>query len=189
MSLSTSESRDHECQQTHWGAFLCAFQRLFNEITGCIVCFGQTQVWKKGEKKAPHSPNHTPRQKETAANKLYSPKDTANLLKSNISRREPPTWFSCLIKTWASLALKWISQLPINHCFSTPLSCLHVYPAWHFLPVICFAPLSRFLLFCLHVVSLLILWFTWTLLLIPLTFTSFHLTFLSLLHVPSCSPC
>lgn len=47
-----------------------------------------------------------------------------------------------LYQTCASLALKWILQLPIDHCFSTPLPCLHVYPSWHFLPVWSFACLS-----------------------------------------------
>lgn len=42
--LSTSEGHDHACQQTLWGAFLCAFLCLFNEITWCIVCFSQTQL-------------------------------------------------------------------------------------------------------------------------------------------------
>lgn len=102
-SLSTSESHDHECQQTHWGAFLCAFQCLFNEITGCIICFSQTQLKKK--KNSTQSQWYNTREgpnKKPRPTSLFSPRTRlicSFRIKLDISRGEPPTWFSCPIKT------------------------------------------------------------------------------------------
>lgn len=78
----------------------------------------------------------------------------------------------------AQLALKCILQLPIYHCFSTPLSCLHVCPSWPFL-----LPPSAF---CLHVLFLMNLDPLFSL--VHLNVFFIHLTYAaSCLHFTSCT--
>lgn len=104
-SLSTPESRDRERQQTHWGAFLCAFQRLLNEITGCMVCVGQTQPQKKKKKETPHYSDDTTQWKAPTGKcgqlALFT-EDTANLFIQHQSttflRENLPHDFPCPIR-------------------------------------------------------------------------------------------